>query len=91
MMFFREYFDDFVMVCIDDILIFSRSEKDHFRDLKLILERLRQHKLFAKLSKCDFNQASLPFLGHVVGQNGVETQQRKVQSLAAWPRLTTVT
>jgi Reverse transcriptase (RNA-dependent DNA polymerase) len=88
---FREYLDDFVMVYIDDILIFSRTEKDHFRHVKLILKRLRQHKLFAKLSKCEFNRASLPFLGHVVGQNGVEMQQSKVQSLAAWPRLTTVT
>ena len=88
---FREYLDDFVMVYIDDILIFSRTEEDHFRHVKLILTRLRQHKLFAKLSKCEFNRASLPFLGHVVGQNGVEMQQSKVQALAAWPRLTTVT
>ena len=88
---FREYLDDFVMVYIDDILIFSRTEEDHFRHVKQILTRLRQHKLFAKLSKCEFNRASLPFLGHVVGQNGVEMQQSKVQALAAWPRLTTVT
>jgi Reverse transcriptase (RNA-dependent DNA polymerase) len=88
---FRGYLDDFVMVYIDDILIFSRTENDHFRHVKLILERLRQHKLFAKLSKCEFNRASLPFLGHVVGQNGVKMQQSKAQCLAAWPRLTTVT
>jgi Reverse transcriptase (RNA-dependent DNA polymerase) len=78
------------MVYIDDILIFSRTEEDHFRHVKLIRKRLKQHKVFAKLSKCEFNRASLPFLGHVVGQNGVEMQQSKVQSLAAWPRLTTV-
>jgi hypothetical protein len=68
---FRKYLDDFAMVYIDDILTFSLTEEDHFRHVKLILERLRQHKLFAKLSTCDFNRASLPFLGHFVGQNGV--------------------
>jgi hypothetical protein len=88
---FREYLDNFIMVYIYHILIFSGNEEDHFRHVKSILEQLRQHKLFAKLSKCEFNRASLPFLGHVVGQNGVEMQQSKVQSLAVWPRLTTVT
>jgi hypothetical protein len=47
--------------------------------------------MFAKLSKCEFNRASLPFLGHVVGQGGVEMQQSNKQALADWPRLTTVT
>jgi Reverse transcriptase (RNA-dependent DNA polymerase) len=69
--FFREYLDDFVMVYIDDILIFSRTEEDHFRHVKLILKLLRQNKLFAKLSKCEFHRNSLPFFGHLVGQNGV--------------------
>jgi hypothetical protein len=68
---FREYLDDFVMVYFDYFLIFSRTEEDHFRHVKSILERLRQHKLFAKLPNCEFNRASLPFLGHFVGQNGV--------------------
>jgi hypothetical protein len=54
---FREYLDDFVMVYIDDILIFSRTEKDHFRHVKLTRERLRQHKIFAKLSNCEFSRA----------------------------------
>jgi hypothetical protein len=53
---FREYLDDFVMVFTDNILIFSRTGEDHFRHVKLILKRLRQHKLFAKLSKCEFNR-----------------------------------
>jgi hypothetical protein len=79
------------MVYIEDILIFSRTSEDHLRHVELILARLRQHQLFAKLSKCDFNRASLPFLGHVVCQGAVEMQQSKVQALADWPRLTTVT
>jgi hypothetical protein len=88
---FREYLDDFVMINIDNIPIFSRIEEDHFRHVKFILERLRQHKLFAKLSKCEYNRTALLFLGHVVGENGVKRQQGKVQSPAAWSRLTTVT
>jgi hypothetical protein len=68
---FREYMDEFVMICINDILIFSRTAEDHLKHVKLILARLRQHQLFAKLSKCEFNRASLPFLCHVVGQGGV--------------------
>jgi Reverse transcriptase (RNA-dependent DNA polymerase) len=88
---FREYLDDFVMVYIDDILIFSRTEEDHIRHVQLILKRLKQHNLFSKLSKCEFNRISLPFLGHIIGQNGVKMQHSKVHALAAWPRLTTVT
>jgi Reverse transcriptase (RNA-dependent DNA polymerase) len=60
------------MVYIDDILIFSLTAEDHLKHVILILARLRQHQLFAKRSKCEFNRASLPFLGHVVGQGGVE-------------------
>jgi Reverse transcriptase (RNA-dependent DNA polymerase) len=68
---FSEYLYEFVMVYIDDILIFSLTAEDHLRHVELILARLRQNQLFAKLSKCEFNRASLPFLGHAVGQGGV--------------------
>jgi hypothetical protein len=68
---FRKFLDDFVVVYIDDILIFSRTTEDHLRHVGLILARLRQHRLFAKLSKFEFNRATLPFLGHVVDQSGV--------------------
>jgi hypothetical protein len=61
------------------------------RHVGLILARLRQHQPFSKLSKCEFNRASFSFLGHVVGQSGVEMQQSNLQSLADWPRITTVT
>jgi hypothetical protein len=76
------------MVCIDDIFIFSWTVGDHLNHLDLILARLRQHRLFSKLST--FNRASLPFLGHVVGHDGVKMYQSKVQALDELPRLTTV-
>jgi hypothetical protein len=88
---FREYLDEFVMVYVGDILIFSQTAEDHLRHVKLILARLRQHQLFAKRSKSEFNGASLPFLSHVVGPGGVEMQQSKIQAMTEWPRLTTVT
>jgi hypothetical protein len=58
---FREYLDDFVMFYVDDILIFSPTEEDHFRHVEFILQRLRQHKIFAKLSNCEFNRANYRF------------------------------
>jgi hypothetical protein len=61
------------MVYKDDILVFSRTAEEHLKHVKLILAQLRQHQLFAKRSKCEFNRASLPFLVHVVGQGGVVT------------------
>jgi Reverse transcriptase (RNA-dependent DNA polymerase) len=88
---FREHLDEFVMVYIDDILIFSLTAEDHLKHVKFILVRLRQHQLFAKRSKSEFNRASLPFLGHLACQGGVRMQQSKVQALDDWPRLTTVT
>jgi Reverse transcriptase (RNA-dependent DNA polymerase) len=87
----REYLDEVVMVYIDDILIFRRTAENHLKQVKFILARLRQDQLFEKRFKCEFNRASLPFLGHVVGQGGMEMQQRRLQALADWPRLTTVT
>jgi hypothetical protein len=88
---FREYLAEFVMVYTYDILIFSRTAEDHLRHVKLILARLRQHQLFAEMSKCEFNRASLLLLGHVAGQGGVKKQQSKVQDLAEWPRSNAVT
>jgi hypothetical protein len=88
---FREYLDEFVMVYIGNILIFSRTAEDHFKHAKLILARLRQHQLFAKRSKRELNRSSLPFQVHVVGRGGVEMQQRKVKALAYWPCSSTVT
>jgi Reverse transcriptase (RNA-dependent DNA polymerase) len=88
---FREHLDDFVIVYTDDFFKVSRTADGHLKHVGFILARLRQQNLFAKLSKCEFNHSSLPFLGHVVGKGGVKMQQSKVQALAEWPRLTMVT
>ena len=63
---FRPYLDSFVIVFIDDILVYSKTEEDHVRHLRIVLQRLREEKLYAKFSKCEFWLTSVTFLGHVV-------------------------
>jgi hypothetical protein len=63
--------DKFVMVFIDDILIYSKSEKEHAKNLRVVLQRLRDHKLYAKFSKCEFWLKSVKFLGHTISQDGI--------------------
>ncbi|WP_423778398.1 reverse transcriptase family protein, partial [Campylobacter jejuni] len=67
---FREYLDSFVIVFIDDILIYSKTKEEHEQHLRLTLQVLRQHQLYAKFSKCEFWLRSVTFLGHVVSDQG---------------------
>ena len=67
---FMPELDKFVVVFIDDILIYSRNEEDHAEHLKVVLTRLREHKLYAKFSKCEFWLRKIPFLGHVCQKMG---------------------
>ncbi|KAJ9531930.1 hypothetical protein QJQ45_003635 [Haematococcus lacustris] len=62
---FADYINDFVVVYLNDILIYSKSAADHAEHLDLVLKRLREHELYAKLQKCDFNKPEVNFLGHV--------------------------
>jgi hypothetical protein len=67
---FMEYLDKFVVVFIDDILVYSSNEEIHEEHLRLVLQKLRDHQLYAKLSKCDFWLKEVAFLGHII-TNGV--------------------
>ena len=69
---FMEFLDKFVVVFIDDILIFSKTEEEHVEHLRLILQKLREHKLYAKRSKCEFWLKEVSFLGHIVSNGGIE-------------------
>jgi hypothetical protein len=60
-----------VVIFIDDILVYSKSEAEHEKHLRLVLQRLREHKLYAKLSKCEFWIDEVPFLGHVISKGGI--------------------
>jgi hypothetical protein len=68
---FMEYLDIFVVVFIDDILIYSKSESDHEEHLRLVLQKLRDNQLYAKFSKCEFWIDKVPFIGHIISNGGI--------------------
>ena len=76
-----EYLDKFVVVFIDDILIFSKSEEEHKEHLCLVLEKLQEHQLYAKFSKCEFCLKEVGFLGHVISGEGIAVDPTKVESV----------
>ena len=88
---FRPYLDRFVIVFIDDILVYSRSELEHEIHLGLVLQTLKQHQLYARFSKCEFWLSRVGFLGHVVSTDGIYVDPQKVEVAANWEQPTTVT
>jgi RNase H-like domain found in reverse transcriptase/Reverse transcriptase (RNA-dependent DNA polymerase) len=85
---FRDYVDNFILLYMDDVWIFSRSEEEHKQHVEMVLQRLRDEKLFAKQSKCEFNKSSVSFLGHIVGANGLQMEEKKVETVVKCPRPT---
>ena len=75
------------MVFIDDILIYFKSEEDHEGHLRIILQTLREHQLYAKFSKCEFWFTKVRFLGHVVLASGVSMDPEEVETVMSWERL----
>jgi hypothetical protein len=86
---FMEYLDKFVVVFIDDILIFSMMEEEHEKHLRMVLEKLQSNKLYAKFSKCEFWLTKVAFLGHVIYAGGVSIDQGKVKDVLNWMPPTT--
>ena len=82
---FRPYLDKSVVVYLDDILIYSRTWEDHLRHISEVLDRLRAHQLYAKISKCEFGKARVDFLGHVVSEKGVGVDAKKIEAIQTWP------
>ena len=80
----RPYLDKFVIVFIDDVLVYSRSEEDHKQHLRLVLETLRTEKLYAKFSKCEFWIRKVAFLGHVVSEEGIHVDPSKIKAIENW-------
>jgi len=87
----HEYLDDFVVVFLDDILIYSKSEEEHERHLRLVLDALRKNQFYAKLKKCAFWLFEVAFLGHVINQHGILVDPKNVASVVSWQRPTTLT
>jgi hypothetical protein len=88
---FKPELDKFVIVFIDDILIYSKSEEEHAQHLRLILQRLRDHQLCAKFSKCAFWLKEVPFLGHVISAEGIAVDPSKIQEVLDWKSPKSVT
>ncbi|KAK1606163.1 hypothetical protein QYE76_029836 [Lolium multiflorum] len=88
---FMNFLDKFVVVFIDDILIYSKSEEEHEKHLEIVLETLRQHKLYAKFSKCEFWLKEVGFLGHILSAGGIVVDPTKIKTVAEWKTPTTQT
>ena len=88
---FKDFMDKFVIVFIDDILVYSRSQEEHVDHLRVVLQILREKQLYAKFSKCEFWLDSVVFLGHVISGNGIQVDPKKIEAVVNWKRPTNVT
>jgi hypothetical protein len=88
---FMEELDRFVVVFIDNILIYSETAEEHEEHLRIVLERLRQQNLYAKFSKCEFWMEKVAFLGHVLSAEGITVDPSKVDSVTKWEQPLNVT
>ena len=79
-----DYLDKFVVVLIDNILIYSKNEQEHKEHLKIVLQVLRGQQLYAKFSKCEFFKDEIQYLGHVVSKDGILFDPDKVKSIMEW-------
>ena len=83
---FQPYLDQFIVVFVDNILIYSQSEEEHEDHLRIVIQALREHQLYAKCSKCEFWLIEVRFLGHVVSASGVSVDPEKVEVIMNWER-----
>jgi hypothetical protein len=82
---FSQYLDKFVVVFIDDILVYSKMEEEHDEHLRIVLQTLSKHKLYAKFDKCDFYRKEIQYLGHVISLEGIVVDLEKIKSIMEWP------
>ena len=88
---FRDYLDKFVLIFIDDILIYSKTVEEHEKHLHMVLSRLREHHLKAKFSKCSFWEKEIKFLGHIITKEGIAVDPSKVLAIQTWRKPRSVT
>jgi len=88
---FRPYLDQFVIVFIDDILVYSSNKSEHEEHLRTVLETLRKHQLYAKFSKCEFWLSQVAFLDHVISTEGISVDPAKIEAVQGWKQPTCVT
>ena len=78
------YLDKFVVIFIDDILIYLKNKQEHEEHIKIILQVLREQQLYAKFSKCDFFKDGIQYLGHVVSKDGISVDPDKIKAITKW-------
>ena len=81
---FNAYTNDFVLVYLDDILVFSKNKEDHAKHLRLVLDKLREHQFYAKFSKCEFWLDEVLYLGHIIFAKGIAVNHEKVSAIVNW-------
>ena len=81
---FHPYLDQFVVVFIDDILVYSKDAQEHEHHLRIVLQTLRDNKLFAKLSKCDFWLKVVSFLSHIISIESIRVDLMKIEAVMNW-------
>ena len=89
--FCRPFIDDFVIVYLDDILIFSQTWEEHVKHVKHVLDVLVRKKLYLNMSKCEFGKTSLVYIGYIVGGGELKIDPSKVEVIVNWPKLNNVT
>ena len=87
---FREHLDDFVVIYLDDILIFSKNEEEHQKHIRLVLEKLRERGFYAKQEKCLFHQTEMEFLGFTATTEALKMDPKKVETIVSWEAPKTV-
>jgi hypothetical protein len=81
---FKDYLDKFEVVFLDDILIYSNTEECHLQHLRMVLQVLREHQPYAKLSKCSFYQKQIHYLGHIISEKGIAVNPKKIEAIREW-------
>ena len=78
---FHEYLNNFVIIYLDDILVYSYTKEEYIDHLRVVLQTLRKHKLFSKVSKCEFMKTHVEYLGHIISGDRVSVDQHKVEAV----------
>jgi hypothetical protein len=81
---FKDYLDKFFIVFLDDILVYSKSEEEHEQHLRMVLQVLREHQLYAKLRKCSFYREQIHYLGHITSKEGIIVDPKKFEAIREW-------
>jgi hypothetical protein len=87
---FKYFLENNVIVFLDDILIYSRTKEEHEKHLRMVLQVFREHQSYAKLSKCTFNRKHIHYLGHIVSEDGIAVDLKKIEAIKSWPAPTNI-